>query len=424
MRFKLQACVLFAFIFSLFACSSGDTEEFRTVVFVNDLNVVSISIDVAENQDTLDVNDPEVQLVLPVIATLGDGSTTPVSRFLQWSSSDQGVISVNGSGIARPVATGEATITATLGDFSDSIVLEASDAPLVGITPSSSGTPLICSFDTTLSALGTYQNEGEDPDVRDISGRVDWSSSDTSIADVQDNDDGVPTILARKDGSVTLTASLGSESSIPPLSVTIAAGTLASIAITPLTVSHLEEEDSQLFVATGTYTNEDVRDITQASVWASSNEANLDPVPDTPGLFDALQEGSVTVTAACGGVTSAPASVTVIEPRTITGIEIRDSNGVRLDDILEKRPSSADFRLEAWLIYNNGDPVEIENDDEELDWRVTEGSSNVLTVDNTEGSKGFIDLLGNSGEVEIEVRYVIDTRRFTDTITIDVDVDN
>ena len=419
MRSNLKAFVLFAFVFSLFACSSGDTEEFRTAVYVNDLDIVSIAIDVAENQDTLDVNDPEAQLVLPVIATLGDGSTTPVSRFLQWSSSDQGVISVNGSGIARPVATGDATITAPLGDFSDSIELEASDAPLVSIAITPSGTPLICSFDTTLSAIGTYQNEGEEPDERDITHRVTWSSEDEAVATVQSNANGQPTILAKSNGPANLSASRGLITS-PPLLVTIEPGNLASIALTPPSVSNLEEGESQRFVATGTYTNTATKDVTQASTWTSSNPTNLANA-STKGVFNALQEGNVTVTAACGGVTSAPATVTVIEPRTITDIEIRDQNNVRTN-LIEKDPTALNFQLHARLIYSDDTYEDVTNEDD-TDWTIKSSTVNgVLTVGNDDDldNKGEVELLGPEGRVVIEVR----AEGEEDEITIDVDFDH
>lgn len=418
MRFKLQAFVLFAFIFSLLACSSGDTEEFRTAVYVNDLDIVSIAIDVAENQDTLDVNDPEAQLVLPVIATLGDGSTTPVSRFLQWSSSDQGVISVNGSGIARPVTTGVATITATLGDFSDSIELEASDAPLVSIAITPSGTPLICSFDTTLSAIGTYQNEGEEPDERDITHRVTWSSEDEAVATVQSNANGQPTILAKSNGPANLSASRGLITS-PPLLVTIAPGNLASIALTPPSVSNLEEGESQRFVATGTYTNADPKDITQASTWTSSHPTNLANA-STKGVFNALQEGIATVTATCGGVTSAEVSVTVIEQRIISGIEIRDQNNDQTN-LIEKDPTALDFQLYARLLYSDESFLDVTKD-EKTEWKILSSTVNgVLTVGNDDDldNKGEVELLnGVQGRVVIEV----EAEGEFDRITIDVDV--
>lgn len=412
-RFDSRAFFLFAFVFSLFACSSGDTEEFRTAVFVNDLDIVSIGIDVDDDQEILDLNDENAQLTLPVIAMLADGSSVPVSRFLQWSSSDSGVISVNGSGVARPVATGFATITVTLGDFSDSIELEASDAELVSIATSFTGTVLVCSFDTELSAAGTY----EDASVRNITDRVTWSSDAESVAVVQENTSGRPTILARSAGTAELTDSLGAISSIVPLEVTIAPGTLSSIAVTPATVSNLERGRAQNFVATGTYTDTSTRDITRASVWSSSNDAVLAPVTATPGRFTALLAGSANATVACGGLTRSSA-VTVIEPREIDGLEIRDpSNIVR--NLIEKDPLDADFQLRAFLKFSDGSYEEV-TEDEGTDWSIKSSSvSGVLTVGNDEDldNKGEVELLNREGNVVIEVR----ARGEADEITIDVD---
>lgn len=417
-RFDSRAFFLFAFVFSLFACSSGDTEEFRTAVFVNDLDIVSIGIDVDDDQEILDLNDENAQLTLPVIAMLADGSSVPVSRFLQWSSSDSGVISVNGSGVARPVATGFATITVTLGDFSDSIELEASDAELVSIATSFTGTVLVCSFDTELSAAGTY----EDASVRNITDRVTWSSDAESVAVVQENTSGRPTILARSAGTAELTASLGAISSIVPLEVTIAPGTLSSIAVTPATVSNLEEGRAQNFEATGTYTDTSTRNITRASVWSSNNDAVLAPVTATPGRFTALLAGSANATAACGGGGLTGSSVvTVIEPREIDGLEIRDpSNIVR--NLIEKDPLDADFQLRAFLKFSDGSYEEV-TDDEDTDWSIKSSSvSGVLTVGNDEDldNKGEVELLNREGRVVIEVR----ARGEADEITIDVDLEH
>lgn len=417
MRFNLQSFVLVAFILSLFACSSGDTDEFRTAVYVNDLDIVSIEIDVEDDQEILDLNDEDAQLALPVIAMLADGSSAPVSRFLQWSSSDPGVISVNGSGIARPIATGLATITVTLGDFSDSIELEASDAALESIAiPTPASAVLVCSFDIALSASGTY----EDDSVRDITDRVTWSSDAESVAVVQDNTSGRPTILARSSGTAELTASLGTISSTAPLEVTIAPGTLSSIAVTPATVSNLERGRAQNFVATGTYTDTSTRNITRASVWSSSNAAVLAPVTATPGRFNALLAGSANASATCGGLTRASA-VTVIEPRVVEGIEIRDpSNIVR--NLIEKDPRDDDFQLRAFIKFSD-DSYEEVTDDEDTDWSIKSSTvSGVLSVGNDElpNNKGEVKLLDNrEGRVVIEVR----ARGEVDEITIHVDLD-
>jgi hypothetical protein len=401
----------------LSACGSGDTDPLRTAVYVNAEDIVSLEIRLADNLRILDLNDPE-PLTLPLIGTRSDGEALTVSQFVQWSSSAPEVIAVTGSGVATGVSNGVSTITAVVADLSATIELTASNAALVSIAPAISDPVVpVCSFENTLSALGTY----DDTTVRDISRSVSWTSSDTSIARVID-ENGANTVLALKGGAVALTAVRGAVSSAP-IDLNIAAGTLGSIALAPATVQ-LEVDEAQDFVATGTYADTTTRDVTRASVWTSSVTTALTVDPAVMGRFNAVDEGSSLVSALCDD-RMGTASVEVVEPVTITGIEIRDQNRNQTN-LIRKDPLAADFQLHAYLLFSDDSELDVtDSTDDEYDdiiWRVQSGSpNNVLTVSNVEGSRGLIEMLGvDNAQVVIEVVLLGES----DQITIDSDFDN
>lgn len=87
--------------------------------------------------------------------------------------------------------------------------------------------------------------------------------------------------------------------------------TLSSIAVTPASVADLDVGDTQLFTATGTYSDGSSHELFSVT-WASDNP-NVVTI-NRDGLAKAKAAGTAQITAALGGVTSSAVSITVLAP--------------------------------------------------------------------------------------------------------------
>jgi hypothetical protein len=152
-------------------------------------------------------------------------------------------------------------------------------------------------------------------DRQDVTGGVIWSSSNASVAAFE----GAPGVIVGKAlGPATLTASLANLSDATD--ILVAAASLASIAVTPNTPT-LAKDTAYPFVATGTFTDGWIEDLTPFVTWKSSNEAVATVAnPNDKGLVTAVGAGNATITASFGAV-AGTASVQV-STATLDAIEV------------------------------------------------------------------------------------------------------
>src|SRR2546423_4455608 len=129
------------------------------------------------------------------------------------------------------------------------------------------------------TAIGTYTDGG----TRDITSVVTWSASPGSVAVVSNTmgTNGLATSAAV--GSTSISATSGPVSGSTTL--TIGAATLVSISIAPQSVS-IFLGGAQQFIATGTYTDGSIRDLTGSISW-SSDTPSVAPIA-SGGLATAL----------------------------------------------------------------------------------------------------------------------------------------
>jgi hypothetical protein len=150
--------------------------------------------------------------------TYGDNSTANLTTQVQWSSGNTSVatiVSGQNGGLATAVASGNSTITATLGTVSGSTNLNVAPVTLVSIavTPAS---PSIANGQTEqFTATGTYNNGS----TQNISTSVEWQSGNTNVARITNGQSGG---LASTFGTGTakISATLGLVSGSTNLTVT------------------------------------------------------------------------------------------------------------------------------------------------------------------------------------------------------------
>ncbi|PYX13345.1 MAG: ATP-dependent DNA ligase, partial [Acidobacteria bacterium] len=159
------------------------------------------------------------------------------------------------------------------------------------------------------SATGKYS----DGSSKDLTSSVLWSSSDTSVASV--NNAGLATGVVV--GVVTVTAQFGAMQDGATLNVTNAGTNLTGITLSPAAAS-VPVNTTQQFTATGNYSDGSSRDLTALVTWGSSSTAVA--TVDANGLVTAVAAGSTNISATLGSISNST-SLTVTAP-TISSISV------------------------------------------------------------------------------------------------------
>ena len=159
------------------------------------------------------------------------------------------------------------------------------------------------------TALAYYSNGI----IKDGSGVVSWSSSNSAIATI--NASGVATGVAP--GTVTITANAAGASGV---TATLNVSLLTKIVIAPATAT-VPSGETQQYAATGTFTNADgstgTTDVTSLATWASDTPKVA--TIDNTGLATVVAAtGSANITATLYGVTSNTAVLTAAAPVAVS----------------------------------------------------------------------------------------------------------
>ena len=138
-----------------------------------------------------------------------DQDGNALSAQFSWSSSDTTVVTVDANGLVTASANGTATVTVRSGAVSAAVTVTVEQQPAsIAVSPD----------EIMLSALGAMQQM--DASILDANGNAmtaepDWTSSDPAVAEV--GEDGQ--IIARANGTATVTATIGSVSSTATVTV-------------------------------------------------------------------------------------------------------------------------------------------------------------------------------------------------------------
>ena len=240
--------------------------------------------------------------------TLGVGSSAPLevavrdaagnvlpSGGVYWSSSDATVATVSPSGVVTARKVGTAQIAATLQGKSAVATLTVAPTPAAAVLLSPSELRL------TVGQQGDLNATVVDANGAALSGRVvTWRSSSASIAVV----DSTGHVTAIAPGATSISAS--SEGKSITAAVTVSAIAVASVRLTPTSVSLVEGQSAQLTA--------DARDASgqvlsgRTITWSSSSPSIA--TVSSSGQVIAIAAGSATITAASEGRT-ATSAVTV-----------------------------------------------------------------------------------------------------------------
>lgn len=185
-------------------------------------------------------------------------------------------------------------------------------AQLVSVSVSPNNTAIPLGTTQQFVATGTYS----DATSQDVTTLASWSSSTTSVAQVNDQaSKGLASSVAV--GTATITASLNGIHGTAQLTVDPAA--LVSVEVLPApnifppATGQIAIDAELQFVAAGHYTDNTAQDITDSAIWSSSDTgiAAISNVQGQKGLAKGVAPGAVAIEAALGSVRET-ASLTVL----------------------------------------------------------------------------------------------------------------
>ena len=409
-KFNPKSSISFLFLLMsivvITACRNEDGEKaFVAAAEVIDKDVQSIQVMPGTQGAILEANATSQ---FSVIATLGDSTTEDVSSRVTWASSDSSVLTVNDSGLVTTGSVdGKADLEVSWSYLSASLEIEVSTAALTGLAFLNLPTTLSeCQAGTALSVDGSY-DDGRTSNVSELI--TAWTSSDASVAKINSN--GVLDTL--NSGNVTLEATYGGQVASQAL---VVSDSLTALSLEPNSDFSLETSASRNLTVSATDPSE-TRDVSGIASYTDSPTGVL--TIDSSGRVTAgATVGSAVITASCGGLTTSPVTVSVIEPKTVTELVIRYQNS-STSPAGPFDTSDSPIQLSAFLRYSDSTELEV-TDSEFTDWAVRSTvDGDAATISNSGSDKGEVSF-NLIGRTEIEAIYDDDNNNIYKEDTIDV----
>jgi trimeric autotransporter adhesin len=279
------------------AASSNGKSGFATIAVIPQ-GVAAVNVTPSTN--TMTVGQIVHLQAQPVNAT---GSPLQ-NRIVTWSSSSEGVATVDTNGQVTAISVGAAVITATSEGKSGTagVLVTARVAASIAVAPTS-------------VTITTGQTSQLTATVKDAAGAVisgapvTWSVDHANIALVTSTG----LVTGQSQGSAIVTAASGSATVNVPITITLPPAN--AVIVSPATVALLVSERVQL---TGTVTDAGGNTIPgQTITWASNNSGVA--VVGTTGLVIAVAPGTATVTGTSGSVSGiSQVTVSLVPVRRVT----------------------------------------------------------------------------------------------------------
>ena len=313
------------------------------------------------------------------------GEIVDLTDTVSWTSSDEGVATINDAGRVTAVADGAATLTATLAGLRASAALTVRTADLTALQLDVASEIDECRT-TALAGTGTYS----DGSTRALLDSPSWSSSDTNLARI-DTVGATQELIMHNAGTVTVTATLDGVSASQDVTIL---DTLSEISIAPQDAT-VAVESTQQYVATGSWTTGQTADISAATRWSTADATVASFSASQTGRLTANDEGSTTVSANCGGLTVTTGMTA--EDLTVDSVYIysNSTNRITLD------VGDNGYQLELYAVYSDGS-TEVVTDD--ADWSVLSPGSLFISVGDGDANKGVLTISGTD-TVYVEAEF-------------------
>ena len=307
-----------------------------------------------------------------------DNSTQDLTTSVAWTCSDSSVASISNAsashGLATGVSPGTVTITAASGTISAATNLTITPAALVSIALIPANPSIADGTQQQFAATGTYT----DASTHDVTAAVTWSSSDITVATISNASGSSGLASSLRQGSVTITATLGTIAGATGLTITPAA--LVSIAVIPSNAS-IANGTGQQFAATGTYTDNSTQPLTTSVNWSSSDTAvaSISNAPGFNGLASSTGQGTATITATLGSMSGS------------TGLTVTAATLVSIA-ITPLTPSITDGTTRQFTATGTYTDNSTQNLTASVTWASTD--TTIASISNAAGSSGLATAVG------------------------------
>ena len=281
---------------------------------------VSYGDDLPEVNYSLTIVKPDMELSIGETANLSSmyiknvggvkNSESDVTAYAAWSSSNASVATVSAGKITAK-GVGTTTITATYNGYTAKSTVTVTDAVTYDYQLSPSSTSLVNGRTTKFTVVKRTFTNGTQTNGQDVSSTFTWTSSNTSIATV--NNIGLVTGVST--GTVTITAEYNGMTASGTATVT--SSTTYELAINPASMTLNKGATGTFTALYKTYTDGVLMssvDVTSSTTWSS---ADTKIAGVSQGHVSGVGAGSAIITAKYNGYT-ATASVTVRGPATMT----------------------------------------------------------------------------------------------------------
>ena len=311
---------------------------------------------------------------LQATGIFSDGNKQDISELVKWSYTAPSSLTVNqNDNIISVDAAGELTVTASLNNISASQTITISPATLKSLQVFSSQTSVSAGKQIDFQAIGEYTDNNK----IDLTSLVNWDSSNNNIVDISNAIGFEGQAFTKSTGKATITATMGNISGNIDVNVTTA--TLDKIDIT-LQRQDVAKGTSLVLVATGIYSDNTSRDLTQLVTWSSEdvNIIHVNNETGKSGVATGINTGTSKIFASLDGVT-ASAEVTV--------------TAATLVDIFIDTPSNtivngSELKLQAVGIFSDGNKQVLTD---QVSW--TSSQSAVATVSNSNANAGTLSTI-------------------------------
>ncbi len=247
-------------------------------------------------------------LPFDAIGRYSNNATANLTASVIWSSNNTTVATISTTGLAQGRATGQARITATLGEISGSANLTVIAKVLDEITVTPANQSIALGRSLPYTAMGRYS----DNSTASLTASVVWTSSNPTVATIAGG--GHAQSLAV--GQTRITATLGAISGFTDLNVT--AKVLDAVTVTPDSPAIVAGTSLPLTLM-GVYSDNTTQDLTASASWSSSN-TTVASIGLHTGIAQGLAVGQTTITATLSALsdTTILTVTTLIPPTVIT----------------------------------------------------------------------------------------------------------
>ncbi|WP_372654237.1 Ig-like domain-containing protein [Halobacteriovorax sp.] len=319
---------------------------------------------------------------------LDNGETIDLSSSVTWSSSNSEVLSISDEGLANLVNSGNVSVTANYGGFSNSVSYSVTEKLISSLDLTLSSESISTGVSAQATCIANY-NDGSSEDVSDS---VTFSVDNSELGIISNSQTTKGKITPISEGTLSIIAELSGVSVSKSLTITTAS--LISIAV-ETNESLISSGVNAYFRAIGTYDDDSIVEITDSVIWSISNSeyGSISNSTQDRGLFNNIFNGtstsSLTITASIDSIDGA--LDVLLAPGTISSISISPQSAVM--------NTSQNIDFSAFANFSDGARVEI------TDIVTWESSDTSLTmVSNSLVDKGRVSSLAE-GVVNITANY-------------------